>query len=430
MSKLTRRAFLRATSFGLLLPSMAGQLGFTLRSARAAADGVTGQKTLVYLFFRGGMDTLSWLVPISGQNRIEYENKRPNIRVPLSGNNAAIPLDDAFGLNSGSSALTNLYNMGSLAFVQACGMPSGQGSRSHFESMRLYETGGTLDNSQITGWLARYLDSSPTLSPTAIFPSLTPGVLPDVLRGSSRSMAVDDPSNFHPNSGAYGNEHLTTLSSLYDGNSRMDATVRTAVDTVYQLENSNLDLPAGVYPNTSLARNLGLIAQVIKGNYGLEVATVDFGGWDTHQNQGNNGTGYFRDRIRIVAEAVDAFFTDLASAGLMDNVVLVTQTDFGRRVRENGNQGTDHGTGQVMMVAGGAVQGGRILGTFPGITDQQLYLNTDVTATTDYRTVLSDVVVNFMGNPDYTGIFPGYSGRDGLGLFPTERIFVDEFESI
>ncbi len=429
MSRITRRAFLKGTSFGLLLPSMAGQLGFSLGSARAALKGMGGQKTLVYLFFRGGMDTLSWLVPISGQNRVEYENKRPNIRVPLTGNDAAVPLDNEFGLNAGASALTNLYNMGSAAFVQACGMPSGTGSRSHFESMRLYETGTIGGNSQITGWLARYLDTSPSLSPSAIFPSLTPGVLPDVLKGSTKSVAVDDPSNFHPNSGRYGSEHLSALNAIYNGSSSMDETVRTAVDTVNQLENSDLSVPDS-YPNTSLAQDLGLIAQVIKGNYGLEVATVDYGGWDTHENQGNNGAGYFRDRIRTVSEAIDAFFADLAASGHMDDVVLVTQTDFGRRVRENGNRGTDHGTGQVMLVAGGAVQGGRILGTFPGIADEQLYLNTDVAATTDYRTVLSDIIVNFMGNPAYKTVFPGYNGRDGLGLFPTERIFVDEFESL
>ncbi len=429
MNRITRRAFLKGTGFGLLLPSMAGQLGFSLGSAQAALKGSGNQKTLVYLFFRGGMDTLNWLVPISGQNRIEYESKRPNIRVPLSGTDAAVPLDDEFGLNAGAAVLTNLYNMGSLAFVQACGMPSGTGSRSHFESMRMYETGTIGGTNLITGWLARYLDTSPSLSPSAIFPSLTPGVLPDVLKGSTQSVAVDDPNNFHPNSGRYGNEFLYTLNTLYDGNNSMDETVRTAIDTVNQLENSNLDIPAS-YPNTSIARDLGLIAQVIKGNYGLEVATVDYGGWDTHESQGNNGAGYFRDRIRAVSEAIDAFFADLAAAGLMDDVVLVTQTEFGRRVRENGNRGTDHGTGQVMMIAGGAVQGGRILGTFPGIRDDQLYLNTDLAVTTDYRAVLSDVVVNFMGNPSYKSIFPGYNGREGIGLFPSEKIFVDEFESL
>lgn len=426
MKRMTRRTFLKGSTYGLGLAGLNGSLAWSARRSKGQGQ----QKTLVYLFFRGGMDCLNLMMPISGIHRVNYEDKRPNIQIPISGNNAALPLNNEFGIHPACSHLYNMYQDGNLAMVHACGMPSGSGSRSHFDSQEMFEMGTTGSTPVLSGWLARHLETSTTLSDTAIFPTLTPGVTPMSLTGSNLSVAVDDPNNFHPNSGRYGNEFIDHLRDLYDGNDALDQTVRTAVQTVEQLETSNLDIPSFYPSNNRLADDLGLIAQVIKGNYGLEVATVDFGGWDTHQNQGNNGGGYFYDQMEDVSSAIEAFFTDLNNSGLMDDVVLITQTDFGRRAAENGNQGTDHGTGQVMMAIGGSVQGGQVLGHFPGMSTPELFQGADLNVTMDYRAVLSDALVNFMENPFYQVVFPGYSGTDSIGLFPSEKIFKDEFESL
>ena len=240
-------------------------------------------------------------------------------------------------------------------------------------------------------------------------------------------LSVDDPSNFHPNPGRYAEEHLATLGDIYSGTDLLDNAMQATIDNINIITGLNLDIPDS-YPNESLAQDLGLIAQVIKSDLGLQVATLDFGGWDTHENAGNQGTGYYVDRLGTISRAVGAFFDDLTAAGKDQNVVLTTQTDFGRRVRENGNNGMDHGTAQTMMVVGGSINGGQVLGSFPGIANADLYLNTDLKMTTDFRQPLSDVIRNFLGNPNIDVVFPGYTGSQSIGLFPPDEIFANGFD--
>lgn len=258
-------------------------------------------------------------------------------------------------------------------------------------------------------------------------PTMSTGNPPTSLSGESQVFSVDDPSSFHPSSGRYAEEHLSYLRQLYNGASPLDMAMQAAVDTVELMQTMNLAIPE-FYPNTGLADDLGLVAQIIKEGVGLQVATVDYGGWDTHENQGAGGAGNYFNRLAEVSQAIDAFVTDLENAGKLNDVVLVTQTDFGRRVRENGNVGTDHGTAQVMMVVGGYVNGGQVYGAFPGIGDTDLYLNTDLRVTTDFRLPLSDLVLNFLGNPNIDVVFPGYSGPTSMGLVPTDAIFASGFE--
>jgi len=407
---ISRRKFLKGTGAMFTVAGTGLSIGFSPTGVAApAADS----NALIMLFLRGGMDALNFLVPLSGTNRLEYESRRPNIQIPQ---NLTLDLNGNFGLPSTCSGLHSLYQSGELAMIHAVGMPDGLSSRSHFESQAMFERGTPGDATTSLGWLTRHIQSSS--APTdAIIQSMTPDNPPESLNGLASVMSIDseDSSSFHPNAGRYQEEHFATLEQMYSGNSALDAAMKGALNNVSILTSLDLTIPE-FYPDEPLAQDLGLVAQIIKANLGLQIAAVDFGGWDTHQNSGNLGTGYFVGQLGIVSAAVAAFYQDLANAGKKDNVVLATQTDFGRRVYENGNRGTDHGSAQAMMVVGGKIRGGKIYGNFPGISNDDLYMNADLAVTTDFRRPLSDIVYNHLGNSAITTVFPGYSGDSNMGL--------------
>ncbi len=428
MLKLTRRGFLRG-SVACATTLSGVKLGFSNDLVQRSLGG-GNQNTLVYLFLRGGMDSLNLMMPISGQNRIEYESKRPNIMVPDSGTNAALNLDGQFGLHPQMSGLKELFDDGNLAIVQAAGMPAGLGSRSHFDSQEMYDLGtpGQLVPTS-GGWLARHLSSAPNIPGSAQFTAAAASSAPPVsFAGNFDVLTLDGASSFHPNVGRYGNEHVDALNSMYSGMDPLDLSVQSAIETINLVESIDLTIPPAYDPFGGVADDLGLVAGLIKADLGLQVATVDWGGWDTHNTQGNAGGGGFANRMEDLSGAISAFYNDLTASGLENKVTIAVQTEFGRRVRENGNQGTDHGTAHCMLVCGGQIQGGQIYGQFPGIRDQDLYLNTDLQVTTDYRRVLSEILTSFMGNPNVDVVFPGYSGYTPMGLFPSDLVFSNSFE--
>lgn len=418
---INRRKFLQgATAFFTLAGS-----GITIGLTKKKSTALANQKSLVHLFFRGGMDALNFLIPRTGVNRSEYEIKRPNIQVPVS---LTLDLNGSFGLPSTCTELHQLYQQGKMAMIHAVGMPEGLSSRSHFESQSMFDYGTPGDSFHSDGWLARHINTSTTIGATDTVVSMSSGNPPVSHQGDSSVLSIDDPNSLHPNPGKYQEEHLATLNQLYSANGLLEDAMTATIENISIITGLNLTIPAS-YPNEALAKDLALIAQIIKADLGLEVATVDYGGWDTHENSGNLGTGSYVNRLGTVSAAIGAFFDDLTSSGLADNVVLTTQTDFGRRVRENGNKGTDHGTAQAMMVVGGSINGGQVLGNFPGISNADLYLNTDLRMTTDFRQPLSDVVKNFLGNPNIDVVFPGYTGDTSIGLFPiNDTLFNDSFE--
>lgn len=426
---ISRRKFIQGAGAMLTVAGTGLSVGFS-RSGMAAPSG--GDNALVMLFFRGGMDALNFLVPMSGIHRGEYESKRPNIQIPT---NLALSLDGEFGLPATCGGLHALYQSGDLAMIHAVGMPEGLSSRSHFDSQAMFERGTPGDRTTSLGWLTRHLQSTEASPPGAVIPSMTPGNPPESFNGLPDVMAIDseDASGFHPNGGRYQEEHIATLEQMHSGSNPLGDAMRGVIDNISLLSELDLTVP-GFYPDESLAHDLGLIAQIIKADLGLQVATVDFGGWDTHQNSGNQGTGYFVDRLAVVSAAVAAFFQDLENSGKKNNVVLATQTDFGRRVRENGNRGTDHGTAQAMMVAGGNINGGKVYGTFPGISNDDLYLNADLAVATDFRRPLSDILFNHLGNSEIPTVFPEYNGDIDMGLIrnkvlpPGEILFSSGFE--
>jgi uncharacterized protein (DUF1501 family) len=203
---------------------------------------------------------------------------------------------------------------------------------------------------------------------------------------------------------------------LQDAGSRtMDAATLIAGTGSRQYQPAN----GASYPDTDTGTAFKTLAQLIRLDVGVQIATIDVGGWDTHDNQGNGSGGYLAGPLADLARALRAFYADLDSSGrdnLTDRLVLVLQSEFGRRLAENGNRGTDHGHGSVMGVLGGRVNGGRIFGAWPGLARDQLFEGEDLAVTTDYRQVLAEILVKRLGNQRLPDVFPGFSGYRPLGI--------------
>jgi len=439
MCDLTRRGFLVGCS-----AAIAGYAGSRFNTM-AFADPSENGEILLVIFLRGGMDGLSAVPIVAGPDRGHYETARPSLAIPTTGANAAIALDGQFGLHPSAAPLYDLYQDGRLAIVRAVGMPVV--NRSHFDAMQHVElgTGGT--GSATTGWLARHLQTAANLPAEIVMPSLAVGSLqPASLAGSNETVNLSDPSQFNLQNGPWLWRYAqrTTLRAMYEGaTSWLHDTGVQALDAVDVVElNVTGDYtPANgaVYPDGELGDQLQVLAQMIKLDLGLQVATIDFGGWDTHEGQGTGGGGYFSQIFGALAQGLAAFWTDLDGTGASNytqRLTAVVQSEFGREVRENSDDGTEHGYGNTMFVLSGSANGG-LHGTWPGLAPDQRVDGTDLAVTTDYRQVLSEVLIRRMCNPNLGAIFPGYSGYSPLGIVQGadlppvvgETIFSDGFES-
>lgn len=426
-----RRQFLRRTIAG------AGLVGpMSLAINKTASASVETQTTLVYVFLRGGIDGLSLLPPVAGPDRARYEALRPNIQVPTSGTNRALPIGNNFGLHGRAGGLKSIWDQGKLAVVHGAGLPPDGMSRSHFDAMEYIELGTPGNTSTATGWLARHLNTSPGVNDSLIIPSLAAGSnQPTSLLGDYRGMTVDEANSFHPNAGRYADTHIAALQAMYGGgSSELDLGALAALNSVDILAELNLDdySPAGgaQYEDNSFAEQLSLIANVMSLDLGLRVATIDFGGWDNHNGLGDGGGGAFGDRVSRLTNALGAFWTDVRARGLGNRLIVVVHSEFGRRVRENGDRGVDHGSGNAMYVYGGRIRGGHY-GQFAGLDSDALFDGQDVRPTTDFRRVLATVVREGVGNYNLDQVFPGYTGHTPmlfLGALPPDDIFSGGFE--
>jgi uncharacterized protein (DUF1501 family) len=446
MGNVTRRAFLKGST--ICLTAFGGlRLGLGMRKAKA--DWL-GDRFIVYLFLRGGMDGLSFVAPISGPDRDPYVAKRPTLYLRTTGDTAALPLSGDYGLHFAATGLHDLYQQGKLAIVHGIGFPQDQISRSHFDAQDYCDLGTPGNTRTATGWLARHLESIGQVPDNAQIPALASGSAPPLsFLGRRDTMTLDDPSSFHPNANSgttvdgeplYKASTMITINQLYTGTGALELAGTGASNTVELVD--SLDLanytpsPGANYPTTgvgtTLASQAKLIANVAKHDVGLQVATLDYGGWDTHENQGAGDQGInnnqYAARVDGLSQVLTALYNDLAGSGIADRMVLCVQSEFGRRVRENDNHGTDHGSGNPMLVLGGPINGGQLYGTFGGLQDGELFQNEDVATTTDTRRVLSEVVSAHLGNSDIASVFPGYAYPGPLGLLPGDPIFANGFD--
>jgi uncharacterized protein (DUF1501 family) len=398
----SRRFFLKGSAL-----AMFGVGGAPAWLARAAAQSGSRRKVLVVVFQRGAADGLNIVVPY-GESR--YYSLRPAIHVPPpgSGDDAAVDLDGFFGLHPSLAPLKPLYEAKTLAIVEAVGSPDP--TRSHFDAQDFMESGTPGRSARQDGWLNRALIAEPgNVSPLRAV-SLGPE-LPLMLRGANPAVAVANLQSFRlPGPAVTG-----AFASMYADAS--DAALRNAGKETFEAMGiiQRLDqqpyLPSGgaEYPNGRLGQSLRQIARLIKANVGLEVAFAEIDGWDHHVNEvgANAAEGQLANVLREFGGSLAAFHADLGPR--IEDVTLVTMSEFGRTAHENGDRGTDHGHANVMFVMGGGVRGGCVYGDWPGLADAQLYEGRDLALTTDFRDVLAELVVKRLGNQGVTGVFPGYA---------------------
>jgi uncharacterized protein (DUF1501 family) len=426
---LTRRVFLRGSA--IVMAGMGVAPGWL---ARAAAAGSKKRKTLVAIFMRGAADGLNIVVPF-GDKR--YRELRPtlaiappapqtntNVNAVLANgtvavvnalNGGAIDLDGTFALNGAMQPLQALWDKHQLAVIVATGSPDN--SRSHFDAQDSMEC-GTPGKTTGDGWLNRALPASgDEASPMRAI--ALGNQVPHCLRGSNEVIAVGNLQQF--NSG--DQSAAAIMQSMYA--TTPDVSLgRTGKDAFEAMKviRSIQDTPqpaAAIAPGTGVpliaqagefGRNLQQLARLLKAEDGVEVAFADINGWDHHGNENQQ----LPNLLRQLSAGIAAFCQEMGDR--MEDVVLVTMSEFGRTAEENGNGGTDHGHGSFMMVIGGPVHGGKVYGKWPGLEKEQLFEGRDLAVTTDYREVLSELVRGHLGQPNLNPVFPGFQPGQPLGL--------------
>jgi uncharacterized protein (DUF1501 family) len=406
-------SFLRRTAYG----------GDLLRGA--SVGGSSRGRTLICLFQRGAADALNVVVP---HGEAAYYRLRPNIAVPrpLQGIGAAgaVDLDNFFGLHPALAPLKPLWDQGMLAPVHAVGSPSS--TRSHFDAQDYMETGTPDQKSTHDGWLNRYLALRGTCEAGCTHDAKQPPFravamtqqTPRILEGPQATIAMSSLDEFSVRATGPAVDRLEAL--YRTGNADVvHAAGGEMFEAVKILRAANPGQYAprngAVYPASQFGQRLKQIAQLIKADVGLEVAFADVGGWDTHVNQGG-ATGQLALRLDDFARAVAALVADLGDR--MAEVTILTMSEFGRTVRQNGSGGTDHGHAGALFVIGGAVKGHKVHGKWPGLEPEQLHEGRDLALTTDFRSVFSEVAAKHLGAKRLDVMFPGYQGgeREWLGV--------------
>lgn len=425
-----RRVFLKGGALSLvtlgLSPSFLRRTALAMELPRAVRG-----KTLIVLFQRGAADALNVLVPFGDTS---YSAARPQLaiatpaRVGGSVNAAgAIDLDGFYGLHPSLASFKPLWDRGLLAPIHAVGSPSA--TRSHFDAQDYMETGTPDRKGTTDGWLNRYLAVEGTCEASSCAPGATSAPFravamtaqtPRMLEGASPVVAMSSIDEFSIRTN--GGEAQRRIEALYRTGSS-DLVHGSGSDMfealkVLRAANPQQYRPAGgvEYPRSQFGQRLLQIAQLIKSGVGLEVAFADVGGWDTHVNQGG-AQGQLATRLGDFSQSIAALVADLGDR--MDDVVIVTCSEFGRTVRQNGTGGTDHGHAGAMFVIGGSLRSAKkVHGRWPGLAPEQLYEGRDLALTTDFRAVFSELASKHLGAAQLPTIFPGYGGleREWLGL--------------
>jgi uncharacterized protein (DUF1501 family) len=408
----SRRVFMK--NGGLALLSLGFAPAFLARTIEAA--GTARRKILITIFQRGAVDGLNMIVPFGER---DYYASRPSIAVPRpNATDGAVDLDGFFGLHPRLGSLKPLWDTKQLAIVHATGSPDG--TRSHFDAQDYMESGTPGVKSTPDGWLNRYLHAREHAEATPFRAVALAPQMPRALQGLEPALAIGQLGQFGIRAGqasemvqaSFESEYAAAADKVLNktGGQAFDAVrmLKAADPAKYQPENG------ADYPKSGYGEALRQIAQLVKADVGLEVAFAEAGGWDTHVNQGSSA-GQLAGRLDDFARGIAALARDLGDR--MSDVVILTMSEFGRAVAENGNRGTDHGHGNAMMIIGGQnVRGGKVYGRWPGLAREQRYDGRDLAVTTDFRSVFAEVVTGHLGVRDTRTIFPGFTGAQTLGF--------------
>ena len=423
--ELSRRVFIKNGALGLVSIGLSPVLGPSfVQCAAAQSNAADRRKTLVCLFMRGAADGLSIVVP---HGEPELYRARPGIGIPRD---QVVDLDGFFGLHPALSPIAPMFKQGHLAIVHACGSPSN--SRSHFDAMDYMESGSPDDRTVHDGWLARAAKLTGSKQVDAPFRAIAIGSgMPRSLQGDQAALAIPDlksfgiyetvaPNNNKVKSAAAPTQGLAGgFEALYDS-AAIDAlhgTGRESFEALRALKGINAKSytpeHGAVYPQGKLGESFKQIAQLIKANVGVEIAFTEAGGWDTHANQSQPGSpsqGALATRLKDVAESLAAFYADLGDR--MSDVVVLTMSEFGRTVKQNGTGGTDHGHASCFFALGGPIKGGKVYGDWPGLATEQLYESRDLAMTTDFRSVFGEVACKHLGVTNVANLFPNFTGGE------------------
>jgi uncharacterized protein (DUF1501 family) len=376
----------------------------------AFGDPATTNRTLVVIFLRGGSDGLSIIVPGGDGNLAQA---RPSIMVPAAVLLPGGPNERRFGLHPVMQPIYPLWQAGKMAAVHAVASPDA--SRSHFQAQDCVERGAAATSVR-TGWLDRVLAA---MGPGTTFRAISEGAaLQRSLVGGQSKIVLDGIQQFRlETAAAVHNRTLDALKGLYTG---FDHPLAAQAQTTVQAVNAAQKIakmppnPAAQYPGGGFSEGLRDIARLIKAKVGLRVAAVDLGGWDMHTNVGTVNGGDMVNMLGQLSNALAAFTTDIGP-DLLNSTNVVTISEFGRRVGQNGNNGLDHGHGGLVMLFGGGLNGGRVHGNWPGLSMGALD-HGDLAGTNDYRSVLAEMLKTRFGIRDTATIFPGLTAKR-IGAF-------------
>ncbi len=379
---MNRRFFLKSGGIALASVGMMQTAPSFLQRTAFGQTIVAGgrRKTLIAIFQRGAVDGLNVVVP---HGEKAYYDLRPSIAVPRpkSGNaDCAIDLDGYFGLHPALAPFKPIWDAQHLAIIDAVGSPDN--TRSHFDAQDYMESATPGVKSTTDGWLNRYLQTKPDGKATPFRAVSMTQNLPRSMQGKAGAIAMSNLADFTIRAGASSQAIQGGFEAMFDqaSNDVFKGTGKETFEAVNFLKEVN---PAQYKPVT------------------------DVGGWDTHVNQGNS-RGQLALRLTDFGTGIAALYTDLGPAR-MDDVVILTMSEFGRTAKENGNRGTDHGHANAMFVIGNGVRGGKVYGQWPGLKNDQLNEGRDLALTTDFRDVFGEVVQRHLGDKDLKRVFPGYA---------------------
>src|ERR1051326_3946043 len=397
---ISRRYFLKST--GMALVSYAAMPSFLLRASNAQKNGGLSKDhpIIIAIFQRGAADGISMVVPFGDKH---YYELRPQIAIPAPSRNvdeAAIDLDAFFGLHPSLDSLKTIFDDNHLAIVHAVGSPDN--TRSHFDAQDFMESGSGAKKAVPDGWLNRYLQHNQERQASPFRAVAINPTLPRALAGAAPAIAMQRVADFGIRGGAATSEIERLFADTYRDTFDAVRLLRSATSRQYTPD------AAARYPNSPFGQALQQIAQLIKADIGVEVAFTGVGGWDTHANQGNS-RGQLANRLKDFGDGLAALYQDLNDR--MQNIVIITMTEFGRAMRQNGSGGTDHGHASCLFIAGGPTRGGKVYGRWPGLATEQLYEGRDLALTTDFRNVFSEILLRHLGMQDTSAVFPNFKSE-------------------